>query len=96
MLQCELLAVAALVLAADRLRVLKLLFHAFVKLSTLIAAKGANLQLGLHLGSPCHCTLNRHDLSKVDCFEVSDLINRRQVVDTELEPVRLCDWEVIL
>ena len=43
MLQSKFFAVAALVLAADRLRVLELLFRAFVELSTLIAAEGTDL-----------------------------------------------------
>ena len=60
-------------------------------MSALIAAEGAYLQLGLHLGRPRHCTLNRHDLSKVDCFQVSDLVHCRQVVDTDLVPFRIRD-----
>ena len=91
MLQSKFFAVAALVLAADRLRVLELLFHAFVELSTLIAAEGTDLQLGLHLGSSRHCTLNRHDLSQVDCFQVSDLVHSGQVVDSDLVPFRIGD-----
>ena len=87
MVNVELFAKTALVLAANRLRELILLFNPLIQLVADLANKCANLQLGLHLSCPRHCALNRHNPTDGCRLQISDLLNGRQVVDAYREPL---------
>ena len=91
MFQREFLAEAPLAFTPDWFRELELLLYSLVKLATLVAPEGTNLELRLDLSCSRHCALNRHDLAQVNCLHVADRMNRGQIVDANLVPFRVSD-----
>lgn len=81
---------ASLVGASDWLSVLELLLHAREDCAALETLEGANVELWLDFSGPSDCAMDRHESAKDVRLQISDLLNLRQVVETDAEEFVLC------
>lgn len=80
----------SLISASDWLCVLELLLHAWEDSAAFETLEGSNVELRLNFSGPSDCAMDRHESTEDVRFQISDLLNLRQVVEPNAEELVLC------